>query len=144
VRKLGLDRLGLEESHERKRREILARLEIARAALAQLDAAAAKEHLQADVVQTWRARQQQRIARLDGATDLSDTGLGEAASEHRVELALIRAERARLNALLRADEINDEIRRRVERDLDLDEERLRRNVRGIATDEGPDAGPTRI
>ena len=42
VRKLGLDRLGLEEHHERKRREILARLETARAALEQLDAAAAR------------------------------------------------------------------------------------------------------
>ena len=57
---------------------------------------------------------------------------------------MIRTERARLNALLRADEISDEIRRRVKRDLDLDEERLRRNVRGIATDDGPEIGPARI
>lgn len=134
VRKLGLDRLGLAEQQERARREIVARLETARAAAARLDSAAAEEHLQTDVVQTWRARQQQRIARLDGASDLSDSGLGEAASEKRVELAMIRSERERLNALLRTGEISDEIRRRVERDLDLDEERLRRNVRGIVPD----------
>jgi len=58
-----------------------------------------------------------------------------ARSLNRVELALIRAERERLNALLREDQISDEIRRRIERDLDLDEERLRRNARGIVADD---------
>jgi CPA1 family monovalent cation:H+ antiporter len=55
---------------------------------------------------------------------------------------MIAAERARLNELLREGRISDEIRRRIERDLDLDEERLRRNVRGIAEDE-PELGPER-
>jgi hypothetical protein len=57
---------------------------------------------------------------------------------HRVELELLAAERARLNGLLGEGRISDEIRRRIERDLDLAEERLRRNVRGIATDEADD------
>jgi CPA1 family monovalent cation:H+ antiporter len=58
---------------------------------------------------------------------------------HRVELELLAAERARLNALLHEGRISDEIRRRIERDLDLAEERVRRNVRGIATDDDADA-----
>jgi CPA1 family monovalent cation:H+ antiporter len=58
-----------------------------------------------------------------------------------VEIALIGAERARLNALLREGRIGDEIRRRIERDLDLDEERLRRNARGIVAEDEPAARP---
>ena len=61
----------------------------------------------------------------------------------RVELEMVEAERERLNALLREGKISDEIRRRIERDLDLDEERLRRNVRGLVVEEGaPDDGPS--
>jgi len=59
---------------------------------------------------------------------------------HRAELALIEAERARLNELLREGKVTDEIRRRIERGLDLDEERLRRNVRGISSDGDDDDG----
>jgi len=143
VRKLGLDRLGLDERHERSRREADARLETARAALVQLEAAAADERLQDELVQPWRTRQQQRIAQLDSARDPAGRAFDEAARVQRVELALIDAERARLNALLREEKISDEIRRRIERELDLDEERLRRNVRGIAADEAPESGPPR-
>jgi hypothetical protein len=52
---------------------------------------------------------------------------------HRLELALVAAQRKRLNELLRSGEVSDAIRRRVERDLDLDEERLRGNLQGLAT-----------
>jgi CPA1 family monovalent cation:H+ antiporter len=118
-------------------------METARAALIQLDEAAIEEHLKDEILRPWRTRQEQRIAQLDGAINLSDDGSGDAASVHRVELALIAAERTRLNSLLREGAINDEIRRRIERDLDLDEERLRRNVRGITADDEPETGPER-
>jgi CPA1 family monovalent cation:H+ antiporter len=143
VRALGLDRLGLDERRERNRREAEARLETARAALVQLEAAAATEHLKDELVQPWMTRQQQRIAQLDGARDPCADAFDEAARVQRVELALIAAERARLNALLREGEISDEIRRRIERELDLDEERLRRNVHGIAGDAAAEIGPAR-
>jgi CPA1 family monovalent cation:H+ antiporter len=143
VRKLGLDRLGLAERRERNRREAEARLETARAALVQLEAAAASENLKDELVQPWMTRQQQRIAQLDGARDPCGDAFDEAARVQRVELALIAAERARLNALLREEKISDEIRRRIERELDLDEERLRRNVHGIAGDAPPEIGPAR-
>jgi Na+/H+ antiporter len=143
VRKLGLDQLGLDERRERKRREMSARMEIARAALIRLDEAAIEEQLKDEIVRPWRTRQEQRIAQLDGARNLNDDGSGDAASVHRVELALITAERTRLNSLLREGAINDEIRRRIERDLDLDEERLRRNVRGIIAEDEPESGPER-
>ena len=143
VRKLGLDQLGTDERRERKRREMSARMETARAALMRLEEAAAEERLQEDIVRSWKTRQEQRIAQFDGASNLDSDGPGDAARVHRVELALIAAERARLNSLLREGKINDEIRRRIERDLDLDEERLRRNVHGIAPDDEPETGPAR-
>jgi monovalent cation/hydrogen antiporter len=135
VRALGLDRAGADEAHERKRREIAARLDTARAALAQLDTAAAQTPIDPDALAPLRARQEQRIAQLDGARNADGAAGAEALSVRRVELAMIAAERARLNALLREGRISDEIRRRIERDLDLDEERLRRNTRGIVADD---------
>jgi CPA1 family monovalent cation:H+ antiporter len=143
VRKLGLDRLGSAEARERRRREAAARLETARAGLSRLDEVAARERLGAEVVQPWRARQEQRIAQLDGARGSDGEPVDEALGVQRVELSLIAAERTRLNALLREGSISDEIRRRIERDLDLDEERLRRNASGITDDDPPEGRPAR-
>jgi len=137
VRKLGLDRLGRDEQRDRQQREATARLETARAALEQLDRVASQERLDPAVVQPWRARQEQRVRQLESARDPGRDGYASDKRLHRVELELVKAERVRLNELLREGRINDEIRRRIERDLDLDEERLRRNVSGIVADEGP-------
>ena len=137
VRKLGLDALGSHERRERRRRETNARIEIARAGLAWLEASAPKERSSDDSLDTWRERQLQRIAQLENARTPGKKVFSSPAGTHPLELALIAAERARLNALLSEGQVSDEIRRRIERDLDLDEERLRRNVRGIATDEDP-------
>jgi monovalent cation/hydrogen antiporter len=143
VRKLGLDQLGAAERRERKQREANARLETARAALARLEGAATTEKLDEALVQAWRTRLEQRVHQLGDARDPGGDGYASAKSLHRVELALVGAERDRLNALLREGRVSDEVRRRIERDLDLDEERLRRNVRGIAPDEEPDGVPER-
>ena len=144
LRKLGLDKLGLAEARLRRQREMSARAEAARAALARLDIAAKEEQLADELVAPWRERERQRIARLDAARDQADS-FAAPAGVQRVELALIGAARSRLNELLRQGSVTDEIRRRIERDLDLDEERLRRNVRGIATDdEGEIEMPDRI
>ena len=138
VRRLGLDRRGAAERAERKLREMTARLETARAGLARLDEVAAELHLDEAVVHPWRARQEQRIAELEGARERGRDGYLSAIGLNRVELELVAAERERLNALLREGRVSDEIRRRIERDLDLDEERLRRNVRGIVADDEPE------
>ena len=135
LRRLGLDKLGLAELRRRKQREMSARVETARAALAQLDAAALQERLPADVIEPWRERQRQRIAALEGAREPDGGGFAMSVGVQRAELALIGAARTRLNDLLREGSVSDEIRRRIERDFDLDEERLRRNVHGIATDD---------
>src|SRR5947207_9007609 len=110
VRTLGLDRLGMAERRERKRREMNARMETARAALIRLDQVAVEEHVKDEITRPWRTRQEQRITQFDGASNLDGDGADEAASVQRVELALIAAERARLNSLLRDGTITDEIR----------------------------------
>ncbi|HEX6794350.1 MAG TPA: Na+/H+ antiporter [Casimicrobiaceae bacterium] len=136
LRKLRLDKLGRAELRKRNEREINARVQAARAALAELDSAAKVEHLPDDVVAPWRNREELRIKQLEGEGAHDGERFETAAGMHRVELALVAAQRKRLNEMLRSGEVSDDIRRRVERDLDLDEERLRHNVHGIAG-EGP-------
>ena len=143
VRRLRLDVLGSHEQRERKRRETSARIETARAALAQLERAAREEGLPDNALATWLEKLRQRIAQLEGARNPGGDGYLAAASAHRVELAMIAAERARLNALLAEGLVTDEIRRRIERELDLDEERVRRNLRGVAGDEEAFDAPER-
>ncbi|MGE5739836.1 MAG: Na+/H+ antiporter, partial [Betaproteobacteria bacterium] len=107
VRRLGLDRLGSEERKERKLREANARLETARAGLDRLAGVVAEHRIADELLQPWRSRQEQRIAQLADARDPDGEGLAQARSLNRVELALIGAERERLNALLREDQISD-------------------------------------
>jgi CPA1 family monovalent cation:H+ antiporter len=136
VRKLGLVELGADERRERTQREAEARVETARAALDRLDEACRQWKLPDDFVALRRERQRQHIRQLESAQADGD-GSDLAVRAHRMELQLIGAERRRLNQLVDDGHITDEIRRRIERDLDLDEERVRRNVRGAAPDEEP-------
>ena len=50
-------------------------------------------------------------------------------------MELIEAERARLNELVREGVIGDDVRRRIERDLDLGEQRSRGNRTGLGPGE---------
>lgn len=138
LRKLRLDKLGRAELRRRKEREIHARVEAARAALAELDVAASTYALPEDVIAQWREREQLQIAQLEGERHRNSERFAASASMHRLELALVAAQRKRLNELLRSGEVTDAIRRRVERDLDLDEERLRGSLQGLASN-GEDA-----
>ena len=104
---------------------------------------AAEQKLPDEIVAPWRERERQRIAQFETERNPKGDGFTLSAGVHRAELALIEAERARLNELLREGKVTDEIRRRIERGLDLDEERLRRNVRGISSDDDDDDGPDR-
>jgi CPA1 family monovalent cation:H+ antiporter len=138
VRALGLSVIGAREQRERRRHEIDARIEVVRAGLARLEAAGREHGLPPDVVETWRARHRQRIAQLEAARDPCADDYRVATALREVELSMVAAQRERLNALVREGRITDETRRRIERDLDLDEERQRRNVRGLSGGEVED------
>ena len=140
LRRLRLDVLGRAEWRARRQSETHARVEAARTALAELDAAAKAEGIAEEVLEPWRAREALRVRQLEGERDGDPDRwrLATPARMRRVELALVAAQRKRLNELVRKGEVGDDIRRRIERDLDLDEERLRGNVSGIAADEPPD------
>jgi CPA1 family monovalent cation:H+ antiporter len=67
-----------------------------------------------------------RLSRLERRRDRDDDGDKVAAKLDRVELGLIQTERDYINSLLRDGRIGDDTRRRIERDLDLREESIRR------------------
>jgi CPA1 family monovalent cation:H+ antiporter len=135
ARRLGLVERGSRERRERDALEARSHVEAARAALARLDEIAQEKQLPPGVVAQLRARRQEHISHLERRRASDGDGGALARQKETGELALIAAERDYTNGLLRAKLIGDEVRRRIERDLDLREERLRRNVRGVSADD---------
>jgi hypothetical protein len=118
VRWLGLARDSADERQREHEAELAARAEALTVAQSQLDQLAAEGQIAAEVLARLEARHTDRVGRLP-----SDTGDGlEAASVAAdIRAALIAAEREHIHQLLRAGRITDEARRRIERELDLEE-----------------------
>jgi monovalent cation/hydrogen antiporter len=135
VRALGLVERGRAEERELKRREARTRVEAARAALARLGETAKRHGLPLIVHERLSARHRDRLAHLERHEDHDGDGHDVAERSEAVELALIATERRHVNARMREGAIGDDIRRRIERDLDLREEQIRRNVRGVAPED---------
>ncbi len=135
VRRLGLVERGSRERHDRDVREISSHLEAARHALDRLGHIAQRKRLPPEVVGQLRARQEEHIAHLERLRASDGNGGRLARQKEAGELALIAAERNHINSLLRRKVIGDEVRRRIERDLDLREERVRRNLEGVSDDD---------
>ena len=137
VRKLGLDRLGRDERRDRKRRETSARRrDGARGARATRAGARARTGCRPETVRAVAhaagaaRRAARRCARDPGGDGYASTSGCIASSS-----SWWRPSASGSTSCCAKARISDEIRRRIERDLDLDEERLRRNVRGIVADE---------
>jgi monovalent cation/hydrogen antiporter len=128
VARLGLVDSGSREAQEREQLEAQARVEAARSALDRLDGLAAASHLPPEQIRRLRELQLDRVNGLERRHDRESDGIKVAARLDRIELALIQAERDYINGLLRDGRIGDEIRRRIERDLDLREEGIHRSV----------------
>ncbi len=129
VRWLGLVEHGRAEREELGRREAEARAETARAALSRLSEIEEETFL--DHTGPLRQRLENLIADIErGDTDIVSEG--PISRIETIELTLIETERGRLNDLLAEGTIGDDIRRRIERDLDLAEEKLRRTLQGIS------------
>jgi CPA1 family monovalent cation:H+ antiporter len=122
VKLLGIGQAGRDEHLAEHEAEIAARRQALDAALASLDALTDDRELSDEVVKLLRARHETRSSQLPqsldpDAHDVSATGT-------RLTRELIATERQFIHALLRDGKITDESRRRIERDLDLEEASL--------------------
>jgi monovalent cation/hydrogen antiporter len=136
VKQLGLVDSGSKETREREQLEAHARVEAARAALDRLEQVAAASGLSSEQIRHLRELQLDRLSQLERRRDRDGDGGKVAAKLDRVELGLIQTERDYINSLLRDGRIGDDTRRRIERDLDLREESIRRSVSADGEDSG--------
>ena len=120
---LGLANTGKREAETAKRAEIAARISGINATLAELDRLAA-QGATTEIVAALRRRHTDRRAFFFSACEQF---LQEHPRYETIELQfqLIEAERAHLAQLYAKDALDDEARRRIERELDLEDSRLR-------------------
>jgi monovalent cation/hydrogen antiporter len=122
VRGLGVTDIARNERVAEHEAEIAARREALEAALQSLDALVENRELSGEVVKLLHARHQVRSIQLPLSLDPDKCDVPVAGAELTREL--IAAERKFIHALLRQGRITDEARRRIERDLDLEEASL--------------------
>jgi Na+/H+ antiporter len=122
VRWLGVAQAGREEHRAEHESEIAARREALGVALKSLDAITDDRELSGEVIQRLRARHEIRASQLPDSLDPDAHDISAAGT--KLTRQLIAAERKFIHVLLRDGKITDEIRRRIERDLDLEEASL--------------------
>jgi CPA1 family monovalent cation:H+ antiporter len=122
VRWLDVSRTAREERVREHEAEIAGRREALDAALKSLDAIVEKRDLSGELIKLLRARQEIRSIQLPLSLDPDTCDMTSAGAELTREL--IAAERRLIHRLLRDGKITDEARRRIERDLDLEEASL--------------------
>ncbi len=121
IRALGLEADGVDDRLEAK-----ARIKTAHAALARLDELVAEGGVRDDTAERIRGSYGFRIDRFRSRFDDGDDGGIEERSQsyQRLRYELLAAERQALVELRRRGTINDDVMNRVQRDLDLEDERL--------------------
>ena len=116
----------LDEDHSAAKEETKARLRAAEAALVRLEQLVDEDWVNADTADRLRGLYAFRINRFASRFDPSDDGGVEERSlaYQRLRRELLEAERGAVVGLRNDGVINDEVMRRVERDLDLEDARL--------------------
>jgi monovalent cation/hydrogen antiporter len=122
VRWLGIAQAGRSEHVAEHAAEIAARREAIDVALQSLKAITDDRELSDEVIKLLRARHQTRAKQLPETLDPESDDVSAAGIELTREL--IATERKFIHVLLRDGKITDETRRRIERDLDLEEASL--------------------
>jgi len=122
VKWLGVAQFGRAEEVAEHESEIAARREALAAALKSLDAITDNRELPDEVVRLLRARHETRVNQLPDSLDPDRHDVSAAGTDLTRELIV--SERKFIHVLLRDGKITDEIRRRIERDLDLEEASL--------------------
>jgi monovalent cation/hydrogen antiporter len=118
VRWLGLDAHAADEREREHQAEVAARAEALNVSQARLQRFADEGRISPEALAILRARHESRAGRLPRTT--SD-GMDAAMSAMELRVELIAAEREFIYQLLQRGEITDEGRRRLERELDLEE-----------------------
>jgi CPA1 family monovalent cation:H+ antiporter len=119
LRSLRLTDAAEAESAQQHEAEHAARLELMQLTLERLDALASERQLGEGVTEPIRSHFENRQRQFPRTLD---DGIEEFALMSRVRLELIAFERENLHRLLREGKITDESRRRLERELDLEEQ----------------------
>jgi monovalent cation/hydrogen antiporter len=122
VRWLGVAQAGRSERFAELESEVAARREALDAALKSLDRITEHREISDEVIQLLRARHETRANQLPNSLD-PDARIASAVGSDLTR-ELIAAERKFIHILLRDGKINDETRRHIERDLDLEEASL--------------------
>ena len=119
-------RLGLHDDGASERQETQARLTAAQAALARLDELVSQDEVSQESVQHLRKHYEARVRsitkRFKQAAD--EPGEDHAMTYQQLQREALQAERSAVIGLRNRGEINDEILRRIERELDLEDQRL--------------------
>ena len=118
--------LDVGDEHERETEESKARLQATRAALARLDELENEDWVRDDTAERMRALLGYRKRRFAARFDGDDEGHLEKRSLNyqHLQREILEAQRGALAELRRAGKIDDEVMRRVQRDLDLEDRRL--------------------
>jgi CPA1 family monovalent cation:H+ antiporter len=116
MRALGLAHGGTQERAREKEAEHVARQTVLDHARERLEEMIAACNLTEDMVRQLRSRYERRLQQIPHPNDAA-----AAAQEVDLRLELIRAEREFLHQLLRDGHLTDDSRRRLERELDLEE-----------------------
>ena len=119
--------LGVKDDGSMEKEEREARLQANRAALARLSEVAERDPAKADALQRLRIEYEDHIRQLEGAQpESAGTPLRLFSSEYeRLSHEALQVERRTIIKLRNQDVISDEVLRRIQRDIDLAEARLR-------------------
>jgi CPA1 family monovalent cation:H+ antiporter len=124
IRVLGLAHAGAREHRADKAAELLARRQAIEAAGERLEALARERSLPETIVRPLRAMHRERLRHFESDPDAGVTPGSTGALHDDVERQLLEAERERINDLYRGGNLKDEVRRRLEREMDLREAHL--------------------
>jgi CPA1 family monovalent cation:H+ antiporter len=120
-----INRLGICDDGEEEREEVLARLRLAEAALTRLEDVAGEDWIRDDTIERVRGMYDYRRRRFDARRGDDGAAYEERTDAYvRLMYELFDAQREELLGLRNRHEISDEVRRKVERDLDLEESRI--------------------
>ena len=122
--------LGLHDDGASERQETQARLTAAQAALARLDELASQNEVSQESAQHLRKHYEAHVRSITKRFKKAEDEPGEdhAMTYQRLQREALQAERSAVIGLRNQGEINDEVLRRIERELDLEEQRLAGDV----------------